>query len=116
MMQKIMVLIKKYWDILMYLVFGALTTAVNYLVYLPAGATFRPNDYLWNFYVGGNEVMLNEGIPKDFTLKLKGGVQTNTPGTYTVEYRMTYTERNENNPSLDRSWTGYSKLIVVVEG
>lgn len=88
----------------------------NYLVYLPAGATFRPNDYLWNFYVGGNEVMLNEGIPKDFTLKLKGGVQTNTPGTYTVEYRMTYTERNENNPSLDRSWTGYSKLIVVVEG
>ena len=35
MMQKIMELIKKYWDILMYLVFGVLTTAVNYLVYLP---------------------------------------------------------------------------------
>ena len=34
-MQKIMELIKKYWDILMYLVFGVLTTAVNYLVYLP---------------------------------------------------------------------------------
>ncbi len=27
--------IKKYWDALTYLVFGALTTAVNYLVYLP---------------------------------------------------------------------------------
>ena len=35
MMQKIMELIKKYWDILMYMVFGVLTTAVNYLVYLP---------------------------------------------------------------------------------
>lgn len=88
----------------------------NYLVYMPAGATFKPHDYLWNFYVGGEETMLNQGLPKDFTLTLKGGVQTNTPGTYVVEYRVTYTERNENNPSLDRSWTGYSKLIVVVEG
>ncbi len=26
---------KKYWDVLAYLVFGVLTTAVNYLVYLP---------------------------------------------------------------------------------
>lgn len=30
-----MELIKKYWDILAYLVFGVLTTVVNYLVYLP---------------------------------------------------------------------------------
>lgn len=35
MLQKIMELIKKYWDILAYLVFGVLTTVVNYLVYLP---------------------------------------------------------------------------------
>lgn len=28
-------LIKKYWDILSYLFFGVLTTAVNYVVYLP---------------------------------------------------------------------------------
>lgn len=28
-------LIKKYWDILSYLFFGVLTTAVNYIVYLP---------------------------------------------------------------------------------
>jgi putative flippase GtrA len=28
-------LIAKYWDILAYLVFGVLTTVVNYLVYLP---------------------------------------------------------------------------------
>ena len=28
-------LIRKYWDILVYLVFGVLTTVVNYCVYLP---------------------------------------------------------------------------------
>lgn len=28
-------LIEKYWDIISYLVFGVLTTAVNYVVYLP---------------------------------------------------------------------------------
>ena len=35
MTQKIRGLIKKYWDVLVYLVFGVLTTVVNYLVYLP---------------------------------------------------------------------------------
>ena len=35
MIQKIRALIEKYWDILIYLVFGDLTTVVNYAVYLP---------------------------------------------------------------------------------
>ena len=35
MLQKIRILIKKYWDILTYLVFGVLTTVVNYVIYLP---------------------------------------------------------------------------------
>ena len=35
MIQKIRSLIEKYWDILIYLVFGVLTTVVNYAVYLP---------------------------------------------------------------------------------
>lgn len=34
-MEKIMALIRKYWDVLTYLVFGVLTTLVNYVVYLP---------------------------------------------------------------------------------
>ena len=34
-MDKIWALIRKYWDILTYLVFGVLTTVVNYIVYLP---------------------------------------------------------------------------------
>ena len=34
-MDKIRALLEKYWDSLAYLFFGVLTTAVNYLVYLP---------------------------------------------------------------------------------
>ena len=35
MFSKIRALIEKYWDILTYLVFGVLTTVVNYVIYLP---------------------------------------------------------------------------------
>lgn len=36
MIQKLRFLIEKHWDILSYLLFGVLTTVVNYLIYLPA--------------------------------------------------------------------------------
>ena len=35
MAERIRALIEKYWDVLTYLVFGVLTTVVNYLVYIP---------------------------------------------------------------------------------
>ena len=35
MIDKIRDLVAKYWDVLIYLVFGVLTTVVNYLIYLP---------------------------------------------------------------------------------
>ena len=34
-MKKILELVKKHWDVVAYLFFGVLTTAVNYAVYLP---------------------------------------------------------------------------------
>lgn len=34
-MEKIIALVKKYWDVLSYLLFGVMTTVVNYIVYLP---------------------------------------------------------------------------------
>ena len=34
-MERIAAFVKRHWDILVYLFFGGLTTAVNYLVYLP---------------------------------------------------------------------------------
>ena len=35
MMDKLKALFRRYYDVLVYLVFGVLTTAVNYIVYLP---------------------------------------------------------------------------------
>lgn len=35
MLQKVQALIKKYWEVLIYLFFGVLTTVVNYVIYLP---------------------------------------------------------------------------------
>ena len=35
MIQKIKTLIVKNWEVLSYLIFGVLTTVVNYLVYIP---------------------------------------------------------------------------------
>ena len=35
MIQRIKSLVVQYWDVLTYLIFGVLTTVVNYLVYLP---------------------------------------------------------------------------------
>lgn len=35
MFQKIKALVVQYWEVLSYLIFGVLTTVVNYLVYLP---------------------------------------------------------------------------------
>ena len=35
-METIRKLLVKYWDVITYLIFGVLTTVVNYLVYLPA--------------------------------------------------------------------------------
>lgn len=35
MAQKLLIYIKKHWDFLMYMVFGVLTTLINYIVFLP---------------------------------------------------------------------------------
>lgn len=88
----------------------------NYLVYLPKGASFIPENYLWSFTLLGEEIMLNEGLPADFSLKTSGIIQTQNPGTYVVEFRVTYTDRHETNPDYDKLYTGYSQLVVIVEG
>lgn len=35
MVRKMIQLVRKHWDIVVYLIFGVLTTVVNYLIYLP---------------------------------------------------------------------------------
>lgn len=96
--------------------YDAQLTLTDYLVYLPVGSAFNPNVYLDCYTLRGEETMLEGRLPQDFSLKTKGTVQVQQPGTYVVEYRLTYTDRHPTNSDLDKEYVGYSKLIVVVEG
>lgn len=88
---------------------GALTLT-DYLVYLNTGADFKASSYLDTFTLQGKATKLNGSVPSGYSLKTAGTVQADTPGIYTVEYRLTYHDAN------NREYTGYSKLIVIVEG
>lgn len=96
--------------------YNASLSLTDYLIYLPEGSSFDAEDYLDTFTVAGEKYSLESGLPRNFSLKTSGQVSTQTPGTYVVEYRVTYTDRNEASPDLNKEYTGYSKLIVVVEG
>lgn len=91
-------------------------TLTDYLIYLPVGISFQPDTYLESFTHRGEEFSLINGLPRDFSLKTSGTVDTGTPGVYTVEYKVTYTIRNDLNRDYDQKFVGHSKLIVVVEG
>ena len=88
----------------------------QYIVYLPVGSVFNAASYLKSFTYQRNKVNLSGVVPAGFDLDIKGVVQTQNPGTYTVAYTLTYTEENERNSANSREYTAYSKLIVIVEG
>ena len=96
--------------------YDATLTLTDYLIYLNTGDSFNASSYLSSFSLLSETTKLNGRTPSGYSLKTTGTVDTDTPGIYTVEYRVTYTEKNENNPLLSRKYTGYNKLIVVVEG
>ena len=81
----------------------------EYLIYLPAGETLDAESYLDAFSRSGVSVALANGLPEGYSLDVKSDVQPNVPGVYTVEYRVTQTVGAA-------TYTGYAKLIVVVEG
>lgn len=91
-------------------------TLTDYLVYIPVGSTFQASLYLNRFSFKAEEFNLGDELPDEMSLETTGTVDADTPGVYTVEYEMTYTVRHETNPDFDQHFTGYSKLIVVVEG
>ena len=88
----------------------------DYLIYLSRGSVFNPENYLKSFTRQGRLMDLTGGLPARYTMQTKGQVQTQNPGTYSVEYIVTYTEVNENNPNYSREYVAHSKLIVIVEG
>lgn len=96
--------------------YAADLTLTDYLVYIPVGSNFQPMSYLNRFQYKSEDFILRGRLPADLSLETTGEVQTDTPGVYTVEYEVTYTVRHETNSDYDQEFTGYSKLIVVVEG
>ena len=96
--------------------YEATLTLKNYLIYIEKGSTFSAPAYLESFFFRGDEIDLRGNLPYGYSLKTEGTVNTQVPGVYPVEYRVTYTIKHETDPQLDQKYTGYSKLIVVVEG
>jgi hypothetical protein len=80
----------------------------EYIIYLPKGSAFRPEDYLDSFVYGNKSISLARNHPMDFFVKYGNTVQTSVPGVYSVSYTATYTDRNAQ-------YTGHSVLIVVIE-
>ena len=87
--------------------YNAKLTLKEYLVYLPKGSAFWPEDYPDCFVCPEKTVDLSASIPENITVTTSGHVDTGLPGVYTVSYTVTDSEKQR---------TGFSKLIVVVEG
>lgn len=96
--------------------YEAALSLTEYLVYVPVGTTFLAENYLEEFTLSQKTISLKNGLPNGYSLRTSGRVNTNSPGVYSVGFTVTYTPENEGNTQMVRKYTGYSKLIVVVEG
>lgn len=75
----------------------------EYLVYVTKGDKFQPKEYLDTMKAGSETVALGR-YNADVFIDVDSNVDTDTPGTYWVDYTITY-----------GNYTGQSRLIVVVE-
>lgn len=87
----------------------------DYLIYLPRGSAFTARDYLSAATQGTQTVSLENGNPAGYAVKITGTVDIATPGVYTVDYLVTYTAVNQASPENSLIYTGFTRLIVVVE-
>lgn len=81
----------------------------DYLAYLKPGDVFDDTDYLVSYTLGPKTVEFNRRLPENVTVEIDNRLDVSTPGVYEVSYTLTYRENNN-------VYTGYSKLIVIVEG
>lgn len=73
------------------------------LVYLEKGALFTAASYLQALKIPSGEILLQDS-PKDVTIQIDTDVDTSVPGTYSVAYTV-----------KSGSYTGYTRLVVIVE-
>ena len=93
--------------------YDASLTLKDYLIYLPVNGKLDAKSYLEAYTRAGMQTILSGGMPAGFTLDMKNNVRMDVPGVYTVEYRVTQTVGAGAGAT---AYTGYAKLIVVVEG
>jgi hypothetical protein len=89
--------------------FDAELNLTDYILYVPQGGTFSDSDYLLSMQIPGIKIDLQNKIPESVQLFITGNVDTDTPGVYPVTYMAVYTGNAQ-------TYTGYTKLLVVVEG
>ncbi len=94
----------------------ATVTLTEYLVYVKSGQEFDVKNYLDTFTHLGKVTSLVGGLPKDYSVKTEGTVNTGIPGVYPVDIAVTYLDRHETDDKYDQKYTGHTRLIVVVEG
>lgn len=94
-------------------VYNASLTLTSYLDYVQVGADFNARRYLDKLTLGAEVISLTNGIPANITVKTTGDADTQTPGVYCIDYTVTY---SAGNPGSTRTYTGFSRLIVIVEG
>jgi hypothetical protein len=93
--------------------FEGTLSLTDYLIYLDKGSAFDARSYLRTLNLSQEEYALKAGLPEGAILKTFGFVNTNVPGIYTVEYRISCNMGTELAPQI---YTARSKLIVIVEG
>lgn len=89
--------------------YNAWLELTDYLIYLPVGAEFDPANWLLRCSAGGVTEDLTDELPENCDLQITGQVDSQTPGVYEVRYLLSWNRDG-------RKLTGYTKLMVVVEG
>ena len=89
--------------------YDAQLTLTDYMIHLPVGAVFVPENYLLEYTLGTETTWLRRTLPDTFDVRVSGQVNTQVPGVYPVSYVVSFTR-------YEQEFLGYSKLIVVVEG
>ena len=84
--------------------YNATVKLSDYLVYVRAGSSFSPEKYLEGLSAGYREYSVSQLTDGEAKIDIRSNVRPNTPGTYDVTYTVSY-----------GSYTGYTRLIVIVE-
>ena len=83
--------------------YNASVELTDYLVYLKAGESFDPDSYLKTLKTNAENIDLIRDLDR-VTVSRDSDVDPQVPGTYSVTYTVKYS-----------GYTGYTRLIVVVE-